>query len=166
MGEHRARLGVKPEWGQPRKSIDWQSVYRFPWVSALYICNETRGELIPRPHKQMEYCVYNVYNSNNMFSLFWKKTKTTLFQTFALAGSVRTITIVFPSDIIGQQYVRPQRRWPPLCYSLWLQQERVTKQWALTLIGSWKKTYVNGKGGKNDPKTKIAVTFFLLKIYW
>ena len=37
----------------------------------------------------------------------------------------------------------------------------------LTLIGSWKKTYVNGKGGgKNDPKTKIAVTFFLLKIYW
>ena len=32
----------------------------------------------------------------------------------------------------------------------------------LTLIGSWKKTYVNGKGG-NDPKTKIAVTFFLLK---
>ena len=32
----------------------------------------------------------------------------------------------------------------------------------LTLIGSWKKTYVNGKGGKNDPKTKIAVTFS----YW
>ena len=35
----------------------------------------------------------------------------------------------------------------------------------LTLIGSWKKTYVNGKGG-NDPETKIAVTFYLLKIYW
>ena len=38
--------------------------------------------------------------------------------------------------------------------------------YVLTLIGSWKKTYVNGKGGGNDPKTKIAVTFFLLKIYW
>ena len=36
----------------------------------------------------------------------------------------------------------------------------------LTLIGSWKKTYVKGKGGgKNDPKTKSAVTFFLLKMY-
>jgi len=28
-----------------------------------------------------------------------------------------------------------------------------------------KKTYVKGKGGKNDPKTKIAITFFLLKIW-
>ena len=28
-----------------------------------------------------------------------------------------------------------------------------------------KKTYVKGKGGGNDPKTKIATTFFLLKIY-
>ena len=36
----------------------------------------------------------------------------------------------------------------------------------LTLIGSWKKTYVNGKGGGNDPKTKIAITFFLLKLFW
>ena len=28
-----------------------------------------------------------------------------------------------------------------------------------------KKTYVEGEGG-NDPKTKIAVTFFLRKKYW
>ena len=33
----------------------------------------------------------------------------------------------------------------------------------LTLIGSWKKLTLTVKGGKNDPKTKIAVTFFLLR---
>ena len=60
-----------------------------------------------------------------------------------------------------KSYKQNSKSWvkisPPLPY------KGPGKSW--TLIGSWKKTYVNGKGGGNDPKTKIAVTFFLLEIY-
>ena len=89
----------------------------------------------------------NIRRLTNKVTSKFKVTWTEAFfkRSYNISGSVRAIEEISVSISI-------------------LSRSRI-KIMILTLIDSWKKTYVKGKGGKNDPKTKIAVTSFLLKIY-